>query len=378
MMAMEKEPPPLLHPLGGSNLSTFISAWQDNRPFDRRSMRTRLFSIFAVLARLPFYQIERLLHDRAIAEIEIKEDPIFIVGHWRSGTTHLHNLLSQDEQFGSISFLQTAMPWEFLGKLKIAPPIIERALPETRGMDNVKLTLDSPQEEEMALGNMQPLCYYYCYYFPRKMREHYNRSILFENVSEAEKKNFAEAYRYLCRKLTYCHKGKRLLLKNPASTGRISWLKSIFPRAKFIHMVRNPFVVFCSTMRHYQHTLPAFAWQSYDSLDRESITIENYSLLMRRYLDHLPSLPAEDICEVTYESVDRDPVGEIGRIYDYFGFQAKEAALAAVQRYARQQQDYRKNIYSLTADQVERIRQEWAFALRHWDYDLPPEITISG
>ena len=377
-MEIEKEPPPLLHPLGGSNLSTFISAWRGNRPFDRRSLRTRLFSLFAVLARLPFYKVEQLLHGRAIASTEIKEDPVFIIGHWRSGTTHLHNLLSQDTQFGSISFLQTAMPWEFLGKLKIAPPIIERALPETRGMDNVRLTIDSPQEEEMALGNMQPLCYYYCYYFPRNMREHYNRSILFEDVSEAEKLRFAEAYRYLCRKLTYFHRGKRLLLKNPASTGRILWLKSIFPRAKFIHMVRNPFVVFCSTLRHYQRTLSAFAWQSYDNLDRESITMENYRLLMTRYLEESASLQTEDIYELNYENVERDPVGEIAKIYDNLGLTGKEAALGAVRGYADKQRDYRKNIYSLTTDQVERIRQEWAFALRHWDYDLPPEITIHG
>ena len=29
----------------------------------------------------------------------IEHDPVFILGHWRSGTTHLHELLAQDERF---------------------------------------------------------------------------------------------------------------------------------------------------------------------------------------------------------------------------------------------------------------------------------------
>src|SRR3712207_6546804 len=33
-----------------------------------------------------------------VAAVEIKS-PVFILGHWRSGTTHLHNLLCVDRQF---------------------------------------------------------------------------------------------------------------------------------------------------------------------------------------------------------------------------------------------------------------------------------------
>ena len=106
--------------------------------------------------------------------------------------------------------------------------------------------------------------------------------------------------------------------------------------------------------------------------------MENYRLLMTRYLEESASLQTEDIYELNYENVERDPVGEIAKIYDNLGLTGKEAALGAVRGYADKQRDYRKNIYSLTTDQVERIRQEWAFALRHWDYDLPPEITIHG
>src|SRR5205085_219832 len=46
----------------------------------------------------------RLLQDallgRAIRAAKIKEPPIFILGHWRTGTTLLHELMICDERFG--------------------------------------------------------------------------------------------------------------------------------------------------------------------------------------------------------------------------------------------------------------------------------------
>ncbi len=332
----------------------------------------------AVILRFPFYRWERLMHDRGIEETEIEKDPIFIVGHWRSGTTYLHNLLSQDPQFAWISFLQTAMPWDFLGKLKIAPPIIEKILPETRGMDNVRLSLDSPQEEEMALGNMGLLCYYYCYYFPRHFREIYRRSILLEGVGKEELEEFAYTYNYLLKKLAYSeeNRGKRLLLKNPAATARIPWLRSVFPKAKFIHIVRNPFEVFCSTVRHFGRTMPAFAWQNWKDLDFEEITLENYELIMRRFLRDRNSLSTDCFFELKYESLERNPMDAVEEIYDHFRLEKKMGGLSQISAYVESERAYRKNVYTIGKPQIEAIRERWAFSLQEWKYDLPPGITV--
>ena len=154
----------------------------------------------SVLARFPFYQFERFIHSNAINDIVLPSDPIFIIGHWRSGTTHLHNLLSQDPQFGSINFLQTALPWDFIGQVKLSKKILKYFLPKNRGMDNVKLTIDTPQEEEMALGNMGSLCYYYCYYFPHEIENHFDRAVLFKGISTEDLKRFENNFRYLLKK----------------------------------------------------------------------------------------------------------------------------------------------------------------------------------
>ncbi len=368
----------LLHPLAGSNLATYFELLREHRAFSGPSLLPQAVALLAIIARFSFYQAENLLYKSRIEKTPLDKDPIFILGHWRSGTTHLHNILSQDPQFAWISFLQTAMPLDFLGKIKIAPPLIEMVLPETRGMDNVSLTLDSPQEEEMALGNMNPLCYYNCYYFPQKLREHYRRSILFEGVKKEELESFAKVYRYLLKKLTLANDGKRLLLKNPASTTRARWLKTVFPNARFVHIIRNPYNVFCSTLKHYGQTMPAFAWQSYANLDFESITLENYRLMMKRYLEDLSAIPAENLIEVTYEEIEKNPLQEIEKIYDFHGLSGREKAFENIRTYLDRQRNYRRNVYRLTSAQVQRIKEEWGFALDHWGYDLPPEIRIES
>ncbi|MEQ1840686.1 MAG: sulfotransferase, partial [Verrucomicrobiales bacterium] len=132
-----------------------------------------------------FIAIEKVKYNGAIHRQTLSKPPVFLIGHWRSGTTHLHNLMCRDPQFGYLKFSETAMPLDMLGpKVRIARRIIDRALPKTRGYDNVKLALDEPQEEEMALGNLNPVGYYSIYYFPQDMAGHRDRALFFEGLSE--------------------------------------------------------------------------------------------------------------------------------------------------------------------------------------------------
>ena len=338
-----------------------------------------LIATASVLARFPFYQFEQLIHSRAINEVELPSDPIFIIGHWRSGTTYLHNLISQDSQFGSVNFLQTALPWDFIGQVKLSQKILRRSLPENRGMDNVELTIDTPQEEEMALGNMGPLCYYYCYYFPQEIEEHFDRAVLFKGVSADSLEHFEKIYRYLLKKLTLFHGlNKTLLLKNPANTGRIRWLLRLFPNARFIHLHRNSYTVFSSTLKHFQRTMAAFAWQSYEGIDFEKITLRHYRLLMQRYLDDRSSIPSENLYELSMDAVENDAIMEIDKIYRHFSLPNRESALEAINSYNEKLSNYRKNSYSMTREQITKIRKHWDFVLKEFGYELPNEIAVKA
>lgn len=372
-----REPPPALHPLAGCNRKTLRAHYQANGDLVKRTRMQRFRTGLVVVIRSPFSAIEQLRFGRRIEAFEPPSDPIFIVGHWRSGTTHLHNLLSRDPQFSYLDFGQTAMPHNMLNETRrIALWFIKRSLPKERGFDKVELSIDSPQEEEMALGAMNPLSYYNVYYFPQNWRRHFDRAIFFDETSPEEIENFKAAYVKLIKKLGMTNDGRQLLMKNPPSTARLTLLKELFPRAKFIYIHRNPYEVFPSSINRYPRTYSAFAWQDFSNVNLEEMVFYKYERLLRAYLDQRSQIPAEDLVETSYDAVTSRPEAEIERIYDALGIPDKTTALDAIRPYLEQKKNYKRNVHRLTRAQVERIRKDWAFSFERWPYEIPEGIEV--
>ena len=371
-----REPPLVFHPLGGCDLRNLRAHLEQNREFSQRSRGQRIRSILAVMVRQPFTLMERLVFGRKVAAYQLPHPPIFIVGNWRSGTTNLHNLLSCDPQFDTIDFGQSAMPHNLLNITRfIARAAVAPTIPKTRGMDQVKIGIREPQEEEIAIGNLNPISYFNVFYYPQQMKYHFDRAIFLEDTTPEEREKFEQAYVTLTKKLSIAGKGKQLLFKNPASTARLTLLNRIFPGVRFIHIVRNPYVVFASMLHHYPRLFSAFAWQRFDNVDLEGMVFYKYRRMMSAFLEQRAAVK-DRLFETSYEKIVTDPLSEIERFYDFFQLPGREVGLPAVQRYVEGRKDYRANRYQLTRAQVDRIGREWGFALKEWGYDLPESIEI--
>lgn len=372
---------PILHPLAGANPKTFLTQVRRQGNYSDRSRRQRIVSWAAFIGRMPWSAYESARWGRAIREHRVEKPPIFLIGHWRSGTTHLHNLLSRDPQFGFIDFGETAMPWDMIGKkVEFGRSIIKKILPATRGYDNVRLSLEEPQEEEMALGNLNPLCYYNIYYFPLQSEDYSRRALFFQGVSDGEREAFEKAYEFLIRKVSFVKGGRQLLFKNPPSTTRIPLLKKLYPHAKFVHIVRNPYPVYRSSIGKFARLYNAFAWQDFTGIDTHRLTIDIYEELMKQYLIDRQTLSDRDLCETTYEAITADPLGEIGRIYDTLGIGNKAEGLENISRYIDTIRDYEPNVHRMDRAHVEEIQDRWRFSFDHWGYpiDPPSNIRIEG
>ena len=145
----------------------------------------KLIAIVIVnLINFPFRTYERLFINAKYHKKTIDESPIFIIGHWRSGTTHLHNLLSQDEQMAYATTYQSVFPDTLFNKLGrfLFRGFATLLIPGTRKGDNVTLGMALPQEEEFALGDKTPFCFYFFWMFPTNMIVYYNDYIRFNNV----------------------------------------------------------------------------------------------------------------------------------------------------------------------------------------------------
>jgi hypothetical protein len=274
--------------------------------------------MFAVaLARAPACFVEARRVARRVEMATFDKPPIFIVGHWRSGTTFLHNLMSLDPKFCFPTITDVLRPYDFYPSPIefVSRRILLRSLPATRPMDDVPLNPHLPQEEEIALATMAAPSFFNCLYFPLAISAIFAAEVLFDGVTDEAIRSWREAMRYFLSKLAALNPGRRLLLKNPANSARVEHLRALFPGAKFIHIHRHPFAVFQSTQRLYRSMLPLLALQDYDAGIIDEHILWAYPEVMHRLLDGLDRLPATEVATLRFDDFLADPLVSIERIY---------------------------------------------------------------
>ena len=95
--------------------------------------------------------VQQVIYGRRIRRTKIRYAPIFIIGHWRSGTTLLHELLSLDERHTSPTTYACMEPNHFLLTEKLFTRWLSFLTPNRRPMDDMVAGFDRPQEDEFAL-----------------------------------------------------------------------------------------------------------------------------------------------------------------------------------------------------------------------------------
>jgi hypothetical protein len=118
-------------------------------------------------------RLEQAAFGRAVAATEV-EPPVFVLGIWRSGTTHLQNLLAVDGRLATPNWYQVSFPHAFLLTEAMASRLGGYFVPQRRLQDNMRFGFSLPAEEEMALGVTTPLSPLLGWVFPRRA-EHYDR-----------------------------------------------------------------------------------------------------------------------------------------------------------------------------------------------------------
>lgn len=268
-------------------------------------------------------RVQGLLCGRTLAATRV-EDPLFILGHWRSGTTFLHEVLASDGRWAVPTFLTCT----FAQHVLLTRPLLERTvrLPPglKRPMDNIAMEPHSPWEDEFALVALGQPSPYSQYAFPNRPRP-YPEYLGLEGLTPVALASWKAAFMGFLKVLTRLE-GRPALLKSPTHTARLKVLAPMFPRARYVYLVRHPYDVIPSMIRTMAALNGALGLQRPANRDLEERVLEDYATLLRCLEEGRPLVPAERFHEVRFEDLAADPMGRIERLYAALGLDGFESA----------------------------------------------------
>jgi hypothetical protein len=310
---------------------------------------------------------ERGIYGRRIDETEIKHPPLFVMGHWRTGTTLLHELLILDPQHTSPDTHACLLPHHPLLSQDFFKRYLSFLMPGKRPMDNMSVGWERPQEDEFALALLGVPSTYRDIAFPNEPQDS-SAALTLDGLTARQRREWSRALLRFIKTLNY-RDPRRLVLKSPTHTARLPHLLKLFPDAKFIHITRNPYVLFSSTLNLWTSMAKKHGFQAprRPDLIREKV-LREFKIVMGSYLQHRSLIPADRLVELRYESFVKEPITQLADAYQRMSLPGWDAAKPRIEDYLASQAKYETNRYELSADDRAIITREWGDLIRQLGY----------
>ena len=313
-----------------------ISGLQHGRP-----SLTQLHKLLALtltgLAAEPLSWLQQLQYGKRLQQ-PIPDDPVVVIGHWRSGTTYLHQLMGCDPCAATARNSLTVAPQLALLLQPLLQPLLHRTMTPIRPIDAVPWGAEDPQEDEVGLSRLTMDSHMAGIAFPRDYLHHLRRTVL--QITPAYERALVKFSR-----LTWLHAGPgkhHLLIKNPAHTARVPLLLRLFPRCRFILLKRRPVDAVRSLVLVKQRLASLVGLQAPpDQITQVEETVEAHGLLMQAFEASRYLIPAGQLTEVDFEDLQDAPVATVERIYSDLAIDSWAQAQAPIARRAAQASRYR-------------------------------------
>ncbi|MDQ7785544.1 MAG: sulfotransferase [Desulfomonilaceae bacterium] len=310
---------------------------------------------------------ESLFNARRIQAVRIEQAPVFIIGHWRSGTTHLHNLLSLDDNLAAPSAYQAFFPRHFVFT-HTAATLFDLFAPRKRPMDNVVFGSDVPQEDEFAVAALSSVSPYLRVLFPVTCDLGYAELDPLA-LPEGALNRWKDSLTLFVKKLTLFY-GKRIVLKSPPHTARVGILLEMFPDAKFIHIVRNPYTVYMSTHGLWRDMFANAHLQLPTPGVVDELILKWYVELFRLFERDRALIPKGSLYEVKYEDLEARPLESLQGAYQVLGLSGFAGLRERVTQYLEVIKGYRKNNHDLDDDAKQKVARHWKRTFQQYGYPL--------
>lgn len=196
------------------------------------------------------------------------------------------------------------------------PPFFDNKFLLLDNQDNMDLSLDTPQEDELAVnmltagwGGVSP-------YMPVVLMRQEKEFRAFFSFKEGKRLDgrlavdvWSEAFMFFVRKVSLVSGDRRLVLKSPVHTARVALLLQLFPQAQFVYIHRNPIDVLQSALNMADKTY----WFSYlnrpDEAHVREFVLSQFEILFDEYEADKGLIPQGNLVEVRFDSLESDLVG---------------------------------------------------------------------
>ena len=170
---------------------------------------------------------------------------------------------------------------------------------------------------------------------------------------------------------------KRIVLKSPPHTCRIRTLLELFPKAKFVHIIRDPYVIFPSTMNLWKRLYLDEGLQkpTYEGLEEH--VFKTFMRMYEAFDRDRDLLGPGQFCEVHYEDLVADPLEQMRRVYEELRLGDFESVRAAIEQYFASKKDYKTNRFQNTPEIRDEITRRWSKYLKDYNYAAKEKETVS-
>lgn len=296
----------------------------------------------------------------------IRHAPVFIIGPWRSGTTLLHELLITDPRHAFATTYECLAPHHFLLTESWLPPWIRWMMPTKRPMDNMSAGWERPQEDEFALCLLGQPTPYSRIAFPNTAP--IDGTLDLSGLSPRQRSEWKRTFLRFVRELNVAHGGRRLILKSPPHTCRIPTLLELFPDARFIHIMRDPYVLYASTLKLWRalYTTQGLQRPAFDGLEEK--VLSDFELMDRSVTRDRPKVADNRWFDVRYEDLVRDPLATMETCYANLDLGEFAPARAGIESYLSSTRDYAVNKHNLSDADRDLVDRRWGDAIRRYGY----------
>ncbi len=299
--------------------------------------------------------LQRARYDRVITATPVPDQPVLITGHWRSGTTAVHEAFACDPSLAFPATYDCFAAAHVLVSKGCFTPWLKHLVPARRPLDAMPFGLDRPQEDEFALCVLGAPSPYLDWLLPNQPPQ-YERFTLLHGVSAAEHAQWCAAFMRVVKSLTHLYQ-RRLVLKSPLHTGRLATLLHLFPDARVVHIVRHPYAVIPSTMRLWECLQKLQGLQRPRGVDLSARVLAVFAALHEQFERDRHLLKAGRHVCVRYEELVADPLAQMQQVYEEIELPFDAAQAARLASWAAAVRAHRPAHHELTPELRARINQ---------------------